>query len=115
MEKRNKVTVFASNFLNQDEFNNYLQENFTEDGDMYSELTKELGVDYIDNQFQEVYFSGENISLEDLKRFSYSENFINKIDMNFSMFNSLILLYDYAYTNKERLERLHIIGVFDYR
>ncbi len=115
MEKQNKVTVFASKFISREEFENYLQEKFTEDGDVYSELTKELGVDYIDNQFQEVCFSEKNLSFEHLKEFSYSENFIDKIDVNLSAFNSLILLYNYAYVDKGDLEKLHFIGVFDYK
>lgn len=116
MEEKNKVSIFVGDFQSERELNNFIREKFTEDGDIYSNLLSDLKVDFIDNQFQEVLFLNHKISKVDLKNFSYSEKFIDKIDFSEIKGNSLILLYDFNYSSfKDKPEKLRYISTFDYQ
>lgn len=113
---KNKVSIFVGNFQSESELNRFVRENFTEDGDIYSALLSDLKVDFIDNQLQEVLFLNHQISKVDLKNFSYSENFIEKVDFSEAKGNSLILLYDFNYSAfKDKPKKLTYISTFDYQ
>lgn len=112
MEEENKVSVFAGNFLSEDHLASYVKEDFTDDGDIYSELMDDLNVDFIDNQFQEVLYVGRLLVKDDFVQFSYSESFIHLINEDLANYNSLILLYNF--NSKNRPQKITLIGVFNY-
>lgn len=96
MEETNKVSVWLGSFDSEEQFNEYIEEQFDEEGDITSVFMKDFKIDFIDNQFQEVLFSDE-LKKEDLEPASYSESFLNNIAADFSKYNSVILLYNYSY------------------
>jgi len=115
MEEINKVTVFVGNFSTENDLSKYIKEHFTEDGDIYSDFMKDLDIDFIDNQFQEVLFLGKSISKNDFKEFSYSDNFIDFINEDLSNYNSLILLYNFNFNSNRKPAKVKLIGVYDYK
>ncbi|MBU3024760.1 immunity 22 family protein [Zobellia galactanivorans] len=115
MEAQNKVSVFVGNFSSEEDFKKFIKESFTEDGDISSELMNELKVDFIDSQFQEIYFSENGISKDILNNFSYSENFISYIKRDLLEYNSIIFLYNFQFKKPQNLSKIELLGVFDYR
>lgn len=116
MEEKNKVSVFTGNFQSESELNNFIKENFTEDGDIYSNLMTDLKVDFIDNQFQEALYLGHEITKMDLNDFSYSENFVDSMNFTEIKGNTLILLYNFNYsTLKEKPKKLNYINTYNYQ
>jgi hypothetical protein len=113
MEEENKVSIFGGNFLSEEHLSSFVKENFTDDGDIYSDLMDDLKVDFIDNQFQEVLYIGKELSKDDFVQFSYSESFLHLINKDLSSYNSVILLYNFNCKNTP--QRITLIGVFDYR
>ncbi|WP_367866939.1 immunity 22 family protein [Pedobacter sp. WC2423] len=113
MEEENKVSIFGGFVLSEEHLSSFVKENFTEDGDIYSDLMDDLKVDYIDNQFQEVLYIGKEVIKDDLVQFSYSESFLHLINEDLSGYNSVILLYNFNCKNKP--QKITLIGVYDYR
>jgi len=115
MEEQNKVSIWLGNFKSENELNSFMKEQFTEDGDIYSEFMKAFEIDFIDNQFQEVFFS-ENLSKENLESFSYSESYLEQITTNLEKYNSVIALYNFNYSGKIlNANDIDFIGVYDYK
>lgn len=115
MRVQNKVSVFVGYFPSKTHLEEYIQEHFTEEGDIFSDLMKDIDTDFIDNQFMETLFVGKSLTISDLNDFSYSENFINKLAYDMSNFNSLILLYNYEQEATFLSGKIKLIGIFDYR
>lgn len=114
MEKENKISFWAGNFKSEDELNDFMQEQFTDDGDMYSEFMTAFKIDFIDNQFQEVFYS-ENLSKNDLKSLSYSESFLDQLPENFQKYNGIIAIYNFEYAGEvSSANGVDFIGVYDY-
>ncbi len=115
MEEENKVSIWLGNFNSEDELTEYMEEHFTEDGDMYSDFMKAFEIDFIDNQFQEVFFS-KNLSKEDFKSFSYAESYVDDINANLENYNSVIAIYNFNYSKKiQKSSDVDFIGVYDYQ
>lgn len=81
MEQKNTVSIWFGNFRNEDELTEYMQEQFTDDRDVYSKFSQEFKIDYIDSQFQEILFS-DSLTINKLKSLSYSESFIELIKLD---------------------------------
>ena len=115
MRAQNKVSVFVANFPSKTHLEEYFQEYFTVEGEMFSDLMRDINSNFIDNQFMEILFTDKSLTISNLIDFSYSENFINKIPNDVSSFNSVILLYDYEQKNPILSKRIKLVGVFNYR
>ena len=115
MRAQNKVSVLVANFPSKTYLEEYIQEHFTEEGDMFSDLMKDLNANFIDNQFMETLFVEKTLTISDLVDFSYSENFIHKISCDMSDSNCAIFLYDYEQKKDILSKKIKLIGVFDYR
>lgn len=117
MEKENKVSIWIGKSNSENDFQKYLKENYTDDGDFSSIFMNDFNIDYYDNQFKEVLFKENSSKKEVLKDFSYSENFIEKITgVNWEVNNSFVLLYNFEYDKTSlKSEVLNFVGVFDYR
>jgi hypothetical protein len=117
MEKQNKVSLWIGNLSSKVELNNIMLEVYNDEGDSSSRFKEAFNIDYIDNQFQEVFFY-ENFQTkqEVLDGFSYIESFINEIpEVNWSEKNSIILLYNFEYDSdvKSKLG-IDFVKVLDY-
>ncbi len=113
MDKENVVSIWIGNFKSENEFAEFVKEQYDDEGDLLpSTFMKMFRIDYIDSDSQEILFQ-ENLSKEDLLQASYAETFINKMG-NISG-NSIVLLYDFCYTGQvKEAENLYFIGTFDY-
>lgn len=117
MEKQNKVSLWIGNIPSEDELNNFMLEVFDEEGDSSSKFIEAFNIEYIDNQFQEVFFYENLLTKEEVfEGFSYIESFINEIpELNWSEKNSIILLYNFEYSgNINSALDLEFINVFDF-
>ncbi|PIE84696.1 MAG: hypothetical protein CSA07_01145 [Bacteroidia bacterium] len=114
MEGTSRVSVWLGSFDNEEQLNAYVEEQFDEEGNVSSAFMRDFGIDFIDSQFQEVLFSRE-LKRDDIAPASYSESFLDEIAVDFSRYNSLILLYNFSYDKTvDRVGRLAFIGVYDY-
>ena len=115
MEEKNKVSIWLGNFDNEDLFDDFMEEKFDEEGDVSSLFMESFEIDFIDNQFQEVLYD-KNLEKEVLIPVSYSDFFLNKVDVDFSKYNCVVLLYNFRYTGGiTKASSLDFIGVYDYR
>ena len=115
MEKANKVSVQLGNFDSEREFDNYMEEQFDEEGDMTSVFMSDFEIEFIDSQFQEVLYD-DNLKKENLMSASYSESFLNCITTDFSKYNCIVLLYNFNYQGKvKNTDKMTFVGVYDYR
>ncbi|MFV0539865.1 MAG: hypothetical protein ACK5MZ_01325 [Aestuariibaculum sp.] len=116
MEEKNKVSVFTACFPTKTELDAFVEEKFTENGDIYSNLLSDLQVGFINHQFQEILFTGKPINKPDLQDFSYIDNFVSHIEFSKITGNSLIFLYNFNYAiSDNRPKKLNYIGAFNYR
>ncbi|WP_353777157.1 immunity 22 family protein [Winogradskyella sp. 3972H.M.0a.05] len=117
MEQQNKVSLWVGTVASRSRLNEIMQEVYDDEGDVSSQFMEVFKIDYIDNQFQEVYFYENLASKEEaFNGFSYSESFINHIqETNWAEKNSLILLYNFEYDgNTKSGLGLEFIGVFNF-
>lgn len=117
MEKQNKVSLWIGNVPSEDELNNFMMEVFDDEGDSSSKFMEAFRIDYIDNQFQEVFFYEDLQTKEEVfDGFSYIESFIDEIsEVDWSEKNSIILLYNFEYNNEVKSSQgLDFIKVFNF-
>ncbi|NQX85090.1 MAG: immunity 22 family protein [Flavobacteriaceae bacterium] len=117
MEIQNKVSIWLGNKNSNDSLKKYMEEVYTEDGDINSDFMSSFEIDYIDNQFQEVLFCGSGNSKNEIfEDFSYKESYIDKLpNLNWESFNSVICLYNFKYTGEiENADDFKFIGTFDF-
>lgn len=122
MIKDNKVSLWLGYFEDEDEFSDYINESYNEDGD------------YIDSKFQEDFeiddydldaVESEWISVKHsdvkslLEGFSGYEEIIPKFEKlleskKLENYNSILLLYNFEYEDSSNIERkLEFIGCVD--
>ena len=115
MEAENRVSIWLGKFNSEEDLDAFMQEQYTEDGDVFSDFMKAFDISFVDNQFQEVLFS-ERLSQQDLNTLSYSNSFVHKIKSDLEKYNSLIAIYNFDYSGKiVDTERIVFFGVFDYK
>lgn len=112
---KNKISIWTGCFSEHEELKEYIKERYTDEADMDSLFMKGYTIDFIDNQFQEVLFLNENVTLQTLiAPLSYSEFFIRKINLK-PGHNAVIALYNFEYTGKIlRDGKSQFLGVYDY-
>lgn len=112
--EQNKVSLWLGNFASEAALDEFVRERFTVEENFYSDFAKAFEIDFIDSQFQEVYFSN-NLSKDDLKLLSYTTSYLGEVNIELKDYNSVIALYDFDYAPKVRLtEHIRFIGVYNY-
>ncbi|PEB38607.1 immunity 22 family protein [Bacillus pseudomycoides] len=120
-----KVTVWIGNFESNDEFENYTNIKYTEDGDSIPSIFEQhFNLGYYDRDLVEKkwIFQPLTNNIQDLlKRFSYYEQFTEQFDnVNFNKeFNTAILVYNFEYDARKtkityKNNELECIGVAQY-
>jgi hypothetical protein len=117
MEKQNRVSLWVGNLLSENELDEIMLEVYDEKGDSSSKFMESFKIEYIDNQFQEVFYYEDFQTKEEIfEGFSYVDSFINKIpEIDWTEKNSIILFYNFEY-NKNVTEKLGLkfIDTYDY-
>ncbi|MDR0443215.1 MAG: immunity 22 family protein [Treponema sp.] len=115
MSAENNVSIWFGKFDTEDEFETFLKKTYNEDGDsMPSPFVNAFQIGSYDADFQEAFFDNDlnKSSLEDV---SYSEHFLDKIEVDFSKYNATILLYNYKHDGKiKKAESVDFYGVLGY-
>ena len=114
MNEENKVSIWFGKFDTQEQFYDFIKETYDDEGDMHSSFMQSFGIDFIDNQFQETLFDN-GINKSKLKPASYSESFIDRITIDFSNYNCIILLYNFVYDGLiKKANSMDFYGVLNY-
>ena len=116
MEEKDILSIWLGNFESEEKFQEFISENYDDDGDVSSLFTKLFNIDYIDTDFQESLFN-EMLTVDDLLQASYAESFIDKIDVDIiKQSNCALIIYDYNYSGEIKSSgNLNFIGTFEYR
>jgi hypothetical protein len=115
MKKLNKVSIFTGKFDSEKDFIEIVKEIFDKDGNSSSIFMKNFEINFINPDLQESAFLGKELTKNDLIEASYAETFLDKIDKKVLIGNSIIILYDFAYSGKiKNKDGLNFIGVYDY-
>lgn len=111
----NIVSIWTGHFPGKERLDSYMREEYDDEGDMTSEFMASYGIDFIDNQFQEVQCLSEHINRETLiGPLSYSASFIDQVHIPPGT-NSVIALYDFEYTGAIETDKYtKFIGTFSY-
>lgn len=112
-----KTSLWIAKFNSREELNDFMEEKFDKNDDIYSDFMKSFKIDFIDNHFQEVdFYSDLKLKQDVFDGFSYVESFIENIpNENWENYNSVILLYNFEYDEKVKQNgNVKFIGSFDY-
>ncbi|WP_243521868.1 immunity 22 family protein [Bacillus pseudomycoides] len=119
-----KVSVWIGNFESKAELMDYINIEYTEDGDSLSSIfEKNFHLDYYDRDLVEKkWISQPTNNIRDLlKGFSYSDQFIKRFDVinHEKEFNTTILVYNLEYDAQETKikynnNEMEFIGVAQY-
>ncbi|MBZ4224022.1 immunity 22 family protein [Bacillus wiedmannii] len=122
---KEKVSIWVGNFESKDEFLNYTNTEYTEDGDsISSNFEKDFNLIYYDRDLVEKeWVSQSKNNIKDLlKDFSYIDQLIQQFNYTNceKKFNTAILIYNMEYNAKERKVKfksneLEFVGVYQYR
>ncbi|SFJ16105.1 immunity 22 family protein [Thermoflavimicrobium dichotomicum] len=124
MEKEGFVSLFIGNSHSYKELQDYISNNYTEDGDaLPSEFEKDFNIDYYDEDFREVkcYNKSSNDLRVLLEGFSYDEEIIPKFieicgECLNQEANSVILLYNFLYNgNINETNQFRFLGTVQYK
>lgn len=102
VNKDNVVSVWFGYFKNEADFNNFLDESYTEDGDQIdSPFQNHFGCEYYDIDKCERAFYPERMSLRTLvSKASYLDDFAQSLSLQDSEYNCVYLIYDYQYDRR---------------
>ena len=116
MEKQGKVSLWVGSFNSREDLDDFIGEVYDDEGDVSSVFIDVFKLDYVDSQFQEVYFYEDKSNKEEIfDGFSYVESFINSIpEINWSQKNTVLLLYNFEYSKKNSHEKMEFIGAYDF-
>ncbi|WP_242214129.1 immunity 22 family protein [Bacillus cereus group sp. BfR-BA-01383] len=122
---KEKVSIWVGNFESKDEFLNYKNTEYTENGDsISSNFEKDFNLIYYDRDLVEKeWVSQSKNNIKDLlKGFSYVDQFIQQFNNTNreKKFNAAILIYNMESSAKERKVKfknneLEFVGVYQYR
>jgi Immunity protein 22 len=107
---KQNVSIWIGDFNSEEEFVNYTQVKYTEDGDSIpSNFEEDFNLTYYDRDLVEKRLTSKhtNSVKELLGGFSYSDQFLDQVDnMDYSEnFNCAILIYDMKYDDKETIAK----------
>lgn len=121
-EREGTVSIWLGNLSSEDEFENYVKEQYGDDDSPISRFAEEFEIGWYDHDFIEADFIENKSSVEEfLSGNSYSSSFINEAvsaskSKGFESCNTKILLYDNEYIPNDRTEnetqKLTFIGAF---
>lgn len=116
MELPGKVSVWAGHFADEAELEEYTSVYYkNEDDDGSAIIWSDLGINWFDDDFQEVAYFEEAITADDLQAFSYAEIFMQHIKLDeLKGYNALILLYDFQPEPGKDNSDLKYLGTFSY-
>ena len=117
MEKQHKVSLWLGKLENKNVFEQKIKERYNDDGDMISDFMEDFKIDYIDSQFTENHYYGNESSPEKiLDGFSYIESFVSKLPLiNWNDFNAIILAYNFEYRGDiQSKDNVKFIGSFEF-
>lgn len=125
MEKEQKVSVWFGVFENEKSFTDFMEVDYTEDGDgILSKFELHFGITWYDEDFIEVgYLKQKQCNFcELLKDFSYSDTILSNINQKHSdmYYNTVVLLYHFEYDGKVKQykdsnnNQLNYIACVDY-
>lgn len=116
MEKQGKVSLWVGDFDSKEEFYNFIKEVYDDEGEVSSDFMEVFQIDYIDNQYQEVYFYEDVSSKKKVfEGFSYIESFVDNVpDMKWIKKNVVLLLYNFEYSKKKNYPKMKFIDVYDF-
>ncbi|KKK37457.1 hypothetical protein WQ57_13475 [Mesobacillus campisalis] len=128
MEREGYVSLWVGEFDSQEKLDDYLDIEFTEDGDaLLSEFEKDFSIEYDDIDFREaVYFKQPPATFQEtLKGFSYDDIITTRFTGQYAkdlphIFNTVVLLYNFKYDGGSALAKgganqLRYIGGVCYR
>ncbi|WP_284653523.1 immunity 22 family protein [Flavobacterium terrisoli] len=117
MEVNSIVSIWIGKHDSESEFKNYMQESYSDEGDLTSLFMKDFEIDFYDENFKEVMFKVANDKNNIFQDFSYSENFIEKIpDKNWGEYNSYVLLFNFEYDKSVlNTDKFVFLGSYNYR
>ena len=103
MEKYGMVSLWCGVFENENLFNEFVDINYTEDGDdIPSKVVDHFEIDDYDEDFSEIgYFNEKQNDFQKiLKGFSNDDIILSKLNKKHSdiYYNSIILLYNFEYS-----------------
>lgn len=113
MEQQQTLSLWVGTLPNAAALQNYIEVEYTDDGEMSSEFMQDFGIAYYDTAFAEVLFA-TGTKQEVFKDFSYAESFIDNLpDIDYGMYNSFILLYNFAYMEVvQQAGNVYFAGIF---
>ncbi|MEW9052728.1 MAG: immunity 22 family protein [Neobacillus sp.] len=125
MEKEGYVTMWAGNFNSKEELLNYFAFSYSEDGDAFpSKFEEDFKIGYFDEDFKEVWYleRAQTRLPVLLAGCSYEEVVIPRFmqtqgDTLDSSVNSIILLYNFQYTEriKDYSKVVRFVGTVRYK
>lgn len=121
MIKKNKVSLWLGKFSTSDEFSEYVEIDFSEDGDyIKSKFQEDFGImEYTSDLMEKDWLSGHCDDLESLlSGFSYDYQIIPEFQKiickeKLINYNSILLLYDFEYEKGISNNLMDYIGCVD--
>ncbi|MGX7203556.1 hypothetical protein BCR22_14525 [Enterococcus plantarum] len=112
MADKNDVSLWLGNFSDKEALDKYVEVSYTEEGDSIpSQFEKDYKLGYYDRDLIErdwIPVKNKNIR-ELLEGFSYDEQLIPQFKNQETIYNSILLVYNYSY-NKEEDKRISIVN-----
>jgi len=118
MQRENIVSLWLGHFTSQSSFSSYIKEVYSDFGNVSSIFMESFHIQFIDNQFQETYYTSKVGSKEELLvGLSYDESYIDSIEIvDWSLYNSVIALYNFKYTGHVKSDgNMQFIGFYPYQ
>lgn len=110
----NKCYIYTG-YFDQENFEKFIEINYKNEDEQVSELYDDLDIDYVDDQYLEVEYFQEPISLSSFEGFSYFEQWIDKLDISDLInSNAIICLFEPFEIPSKNPLRLEFLGEFTY-
>jgi hypothetical protein len=114
MKMENTVSIWFGKFETEKQFNEFMKEAYDDEGDVHSPFMDAFGISFIEHDLQEILFD-ENMNKSKIEAASYSETFLDKVEIDFSKYNCIVLLYDFNYNGLiKNANNMGFYGVLNY-
>ena len=118
-ESNRKVSFWLGKFSSNEDLDNFVKDEYDEEGDVSSAFMKETEIEFCDSYKREVLFYSDRISKDALLDFSYADTFIDQVSLDeqdLRLYNAIILVYDSEYDNdnNSNSDILKFMGSLDY-
>jgi hypothetical protein len=110
----NKVSIWFGKFETEKRFNEFIKETYDDEGGVHSSFMNAFEINLIEHDLQETLFD-ENMNKSKIAMASYSETFLDKIEIDFLKYNCIVLLYDFNYNGLiKNTSNMNFYGVLNY-